>query len=433
MVDTENMIGILKKRGYEIVSEPKDADIIVVNTCGFIDSAKEESINAILEMAEYKKESCRLLVAAGCLAQRYSEEIKKELPEVDVLLGTGSYGDIADAIDEAVKNGKSEKMGDINFEPAYEVRERTTPFYTAFLKIAEGCDNFCTYCAIPTIRGKYRSRRIEDIISEAEKMASEGVREIILVAQDTTRYGTDLYGEKKLPELLKRLCEIKGLKWVRVHYCYPEEIDEELIETIRNEEKIVKYLDIPVQHGSDSVLKRMGRKTSRAEILEKVGLLRREIPGITIRTSLIAGFPGESEEEFGELISLLKEARFDRTGVFAYSREEGTPAARLNGQLDEETKEKRRGIALVTAREISLERNAGMAGKILTVLTEGFDGNLYFGRSGAESVEVDPKIYFGSAEELSEGDFVKVKILDFDEYDLYGEQIIEGGESDELT
>jgi ribosomal protein S12 methylthiotransferase len=425
LVDTENMIGILKEKGYTAVSDPSEADIIVVNTCGFIDSAKQESIDAILEMAQYKEGNCKMLVAAGCLAQRYSEDIKKELPEVDVIVGTGSYKNIAEAIEEAMKNGKSEYKDDINFDIADEERFRTTPYYTAFLKIAEGCDNLCTYCAIPSIRGRYRSRSMESITSEAKKLAEDGVKEIILVAQDTTRYGIDLYGEKKLSSLLHELCSIEKLKWIRVHYCYPEEIDDALIETFKNEEKLVKYLDIPVQHGCDSVLKRMGRKTTRKEIENKVSSLRRAVPDITLRTSIIAGFPGETEEEFAELLDFTKTVRFDRMGVFAYSCEEGTPAAKMKGQLDEKTKEERRDKVMELAQKISLERNKTMIGKVLEVVTEGFEDNLYFGRSGGESVDVDPKIYFGSLDELEEGQFVKVKIVDCDEYDLYAEQIEE--------
>ena len=423
LVDTENMIGIMVKEGYEVVADPQDAEIIVVNTCGFIDSAKEEAINTLLEMAEYKEGNCKMLVCAGCLAQRYSEDIKNELPEVDVILGTGSYKDIAVAIREAEEKGKSEYLDDINFEIGEEERVRTTPFYMGYIKIGEGCDNFCTYCAIPSIRGKYRSRKMESIVAEAERMAEEGVREIILVAQDTTRYGVDLYGEKKLPELLKRLCVIEKLKWVRVHYCYPEAIDDELIETFRAEEKIVKYLDIPVQHGCDSVLKRMGRKTTRAQILDRVKLLREKVEGITLRTSIIAGFPGETEEEFESLLSFVEEAKFDRMGVFAYSMEEGTPAAKLPNQVDEEVKEARRDAVMEKAKAISLKRNESMLGKVMEVVVEGFEDNLYFGRSGGESVDVDPKIYFGSLDELNEGDFIKVKIVNFDEYDLYGEQV----------
>lgn len=423
LVDTENMIGIMLNEGYEVVSDPKDADIIVVNTCGFIASAKEEAINTILEMAEYKKESCKMLVAAGCLAQRYAGDIKKDLPEVDVILGTGSYKDIAKAVNEAMENGKSEYLEDINFEITDEVRVRTTPGHMAYIKIAEGCDNRCTYCAIPSIRGKYRSRKMESIIGEARDMADEGVKEIVLVAQDTTRYGVDLYGEKKLPELLRRLCAIEKLKWVRVHYCYPEEIDDELISTFKTEEKLVKYLDIPVQHGCDSVLKRMGRRTTGAQILDRVKKLRSEVEGITLRTSIITGFPGETEEEFETLKAFVKKAKFDRMGVFAYSCEEGTPAAKLPNQIDEEIKEARREEIMEIARGISLRRNEKMLGKTAQVVVEGFDGNLYYGRSGAESAEVDPNIYFGSLSELNAGDFIWVKIVDFDEYDLYGEQV----------
>ncbi len=423
LVDTENMIGIMTREGYLVVSDPGEADIIVVNTCGFIDSAKEEAINTILEMAEYKQDKCKMLVCAGCLSQRYSEDIKRDLPEVDVILGTGSYKDIAAAIKEAMEKGKSEYLDDINFEIVDEERVRTTPPHMAYIKIAEGCDNFCTYCAIPSIRGRYRSRKMESIITEAEKMADEGVREIILVAQDTTRYGVDMYGEKKLPELLRKLCAIEKIKWVRVHYCYPEEIDDELIEVFKTEEKLVKYLDIPVQHGCDSVLKRMGRKTTRAQILDRVNKLRENVEGITLRTSIIAGFPGETEEEFESLLDFVKEAKFDRMGVFAYSKEEGTPAAKLPGQIDDNIKEERRDRVMELAKEISNERNESMLGKTVEVVVEGFEDNLYFGRSGGESVDVDPKIYFGSLDELNDGDFIKVKIVNFDEYDLYGEQV----------
>ncbi|MGM9550695.1 MAG: 30S ribosomal protein S12 methylthiotransferase RimO [Clostridia bacterium] len=425
LVDTENMIGIMLHEGYEIVSNPQEADIIVVNTCGFIDSAKEEAINTILEMAEYKKENCKLLVCAGCLAQRYSEDIKKELPEVDVILGTGSYKDIAKAVKEAMEKGKSEYKDDINFAIEDEPRVRTTPDHVAYIKIAEGCDNHCTYCAIPSIRGKYRSRNMESIVNEAKAISEEGVKEIILVAQDTTRYGVDLYREKKLPELIHELCAIEKIKWVRVHYCYPESIDDELIETFKNEEKLVKYLDIPVQHGCDRVLKRMGRPTTRQEILNCVRKLRESVKGITLRTSIIAGFPGETEDDFNELLSFVKEAKFDRMGVFAYSCEEGTPAAKLKEQIDEEVKEARRDAVMEIAQKISKERNEKMLGKIVEVVVEGFEDNLYYGRSQAESMDVDPKIYFGSLDELNMGDFIKIKIVNFDEYDLYGEQVEE--------
>ncbi len=424
LVDTENMIGIMAERGYEIVSDPEKADAIVVNTCGFIDSAKEESINTILEMAKYKKKNCRLLVAAGCMAQRYAEDIRRELPEVDVIIGTTVFDKIADAIEEGLKGRRESLIGSIDGEVSENMpRVRTTPRYTAYLKIAEGCSNRCTYCAIPNIRGRYRSRRAEDILAEAEALASDGVKELIVVAQDTTRYGEELYGKKMLPFLLRELCKITGVEWVRVHYSYPEAVNEELIETIKAEPKIVKYLDIPAQHGDDEVLKRMGRHTSRSRMLSLVRRLREEIPSITLRTSLIAGFPGETKEQFNNLLSFMEEAEFDRVGVFAYSREEGTPAARLKGQLSDEEKQLRRRAAMEKAKEISLRLNKKRIGKTVRVLVEGFEGNLYFGRSGAESIEVDPKIYFGSNDELSAGSFIDVEIVDADDYDLYGRQV----------
>lgn len=426
LCDTENMMGLLAEEGFEITPYPEEAVVIIVNTCGFIGDAKQESINTILEMAEYKNENCKLLVVAGCLAQRYYEDIRKELPEVDVIVGTTAFPEIVDAVREGLSGQKKSYIEDID-KPECEnlPRVRTTPEYTAYLKIAEGCDNRCTYCAIPYIRGKYRSRNIESIVSEAQALANDGVKEIIVVAQDTTRYGIDLYGEKKIAELLTKLCKIEKLQWVRIHYSYPEELDDNLIETIKNEPKIVKYLDIPVQHGCDSVLKRMGRKTDRKSIEKLVLKLRTEIPDITLRTSIIAGFPGETEEEFSELCEFLKEVRFDRTGVFAFSCEEGTPASRLKGQLDEDVKEARRDEVMELCQRISLERNEKMIGKILTVMAEGFEDNLYYGRSGGESIEIDPKIYFGAHRDLSPGDFVQVEIKSADVYDLYGEERME--------
>lgn len=426
LCDSENMLGILAERGYGIVADPAEADVIVVNTCGFIDSAKQESIDSLLEMAEYKKGRCRLLVAAGCMAQRYPDDIRRELPEVDVIIGTTVFDKIAEAIENGLKGKEETLISSIDADvPEGLPRVRTTARHTAFLKIAEGCSNHCTYCAIPNIRGKYRSRTVEDILSEAEALAADGVKELIVIAQDTTRYGEDLYGEKRLPELLRLLCEIEGVEWIRVHYSYPEAVTDELIQTIKTEPKIVKYLDIPVQHGDNSVLKRMGRNTSREQISALVERLREEIPGVVIRTSLIAGFPGETEEEFESLLSLLRELKFDRAGVFAYSQEEGTAAARLPGQLSEEEKELRRDKAMELAQSISLERNERTVGLRLRVLVEGFDGNLWFGRSGGESPEVDPKIYFGTEDEPGPGDFIEVEIVDFDEYDLYGKQVKE--------
>lgn len=423
LCDTENMMGLLSEDGFELTPYPEEAEVIVVNTCGFIESAKQESIDAILEMAEYKEQCCKLLVVAGCLAQRYPDEIRNDLPEVDVIIGTTAFPEIVEAVKKGLAGEKESYIYDID-KPECEnlPRVRTTPEYTAYLKIAEGCDNRCTYCAIPYIRGKYRSRSMENILAEAKALCDDGVKELIVVAQDTTRYGIDLYGEKKLSELLCELCKIENLQWVRVHYCYPEELDDKLIETIKTQEKIVKYLDIPVQHGSDSVLRRMGRKTDRKSIEELVEKLRCEIPDITLRTSIIAGFPGETEDEFNELCEFLEKVRFDRTGVFAFSCEENTPAAKLKGQIDEETKEARRDKAMELCQRISLERNEAMIGKVITVMAEGFEDNLYYGRSGGESIEIDPKIYFGAHRELEAGDFVEIEIKSADIYDLYGEE-----------
>ncbi len=424
LCDTENMLGLLAEKGYELVNDPAEAEVIVVNTCGFIDSAKEESINTILEMAEYKKEKCRLLVAAGCMAQRYPEDIRRELPEVDVIVGTTVFDRIADAIEAGLAGERTTLIDGMDKEiPDCMPRIRTTPPHVAYIKIAEGCSNHCTYCAIPNIRGRYRSRPMENIITEAEALAADGVKELIVVAQDTTRYGEDLYGKRKIAPLLRELCKIRGIEWVRVHYSYPEAVDGELIETIKDEKKIVKYLDIPVQHGDDEVLRRMGRRTDRAQIIGLISRLREEIPGVVIRTSLIAGFPGETEEQFQNLLSLMEEVRFDRTGVFAYSAEEGTPAAKLPGQLDDEVKEERRAAAMELAQRLSLERNRRLEGATLEVIVDGFEDGLFYGRSGGESLEADPLIYFGSRLEPQMGDIVKVKILDAQEYDLYGEQV----------
>lgn len=424
LCDTENMMGILLENGFEITPYPEKAEVIIVNTCGFIESAQQESIDTILEMAGYKEQNCKLLVVCGCLAQRFYKEIMGELPEIDVIVGTTAFDEIAEAIKDGLSGKKSSYIYDIDKDVPEDLpRVRTTPHYTAYLKIAEGCDNKCTYCAIPYIRGKYRSRSEEAILSEAQALADDGVKEIIVVAQDTTRYGIDLYGEKRISSLLKKLCLIDGIEWVRIHYSYPEELDDALIQTIKNEEKIVKYLDIPVQHGSSSVLKRMGRKTSRQKLEALIEKLRREIPDITLRTSIIAGFPGETEEEFSELCEFLEKVKFDRVGVFAYSCEEGTPAARMKDQLPTEIKETRRDKVMELCQKISLSRNESMTGKTITVMTEGFEDNLYYGRSGGESIEIDPKIYFGAHRELSAGDFVDVVIKSADNYDLYGEEI----------
>ena len=423
LCDTENMMGLLAENGFEITPNPEEAEVVVVNTCGFIESAQQESIDTILEMAQYKEKNCTLLVVCGCLAQRFAAEIRQEMPEVDVIVGTTAFDEIVEAINEGLKGKKNSYIYDINKDVRENLpRIRTTPGAVAYLKIAEGCDNKCTYCAIPYIRGKYRSRSEECVLAEAEALAADGVREIIVVAQDTTRYGIDLYGEKRISQLLRKLCKISGIEWVRVHYSYPEEIDDELIKTISEEDKIVKYLDIPVQHGSSSVLKRMGRKTTRDRLEALVKKLRAQIPDITLRTSIIAGFPGETEEEFEELCEFLETVKFDRVGVFAYSCEEGTPAAKMKGQLPDEIKEARRDKVMELSQRISLERNNLMIGKTVRVITEGFEENLYYGRSGGESIEIDPKIYFGAHRELNAGDFVDVTIKSADIYDLYGEE-----------
>ena len=423
LCDTENMMGIVIEFDFEITPFMEEADVCVVNTCGFIDSAKEESIETILKAAEYKKEKCKLLVATGCLVQRYYDEIKKELPEVDILLGTTAFSNIAMVIKEGLKGRKTDYISDKNADiPENLPRLISTSGFSVFLRIAEGCDNKCTYCAIPNIRGRYRSRFIEYIMEEAEELSEKGAKEIILIAQDTTRYGIDIYGKKMLPVLLHKLCGIDKLKWIRVHYSYPEEIDDELIETFASEAKIVKYMDIPVQHGSDSVLKRMGRRTTGRQIEELIKKIREKIPSVTIRTSIITGFPGETEEEFDKLCTFLKKVRFDRVGAFAYSCEEGTPAAKLVPQIPDDVKEKRRGKVMEISQKISFERNKNMLGKTVTVMTEGFEDNFYYGRSEGESAEVDPKIYFAAHRDLSCGDFVNVTIKDFDEYDLYGEE-----------
>ncbi len=422
LCDTENMMGVLAENGFELTANKEEAQVIVVNTCGFIDSAKEESINTILEMARLKDKNCRLLVACGCLVQRYYREMKTELPEVDVLVGTTAIEKIAEAIKTGLAGAANTYIDDIDKAPQSLPRIVSTPSCTAYLKIAEGCDNRCTYCAIPYIRGRYRSRPEEELVKEASRLAENGAREIIVVAQDTTRYGIDLYGEKRLAHLISELCKIDKIKWVRVHYCYPEEIDDELINTFANEEKVVKYLDIPVQHGCDTTLRRMGRKTNRASMERLIKKLREKIPDITLRTSIITGFPGETEEEFTQLCDFLRTVHFDRVGVFAYSREEGTPAAKMKNQIDDCVKEARRDEVMRLAAEISLERNRALIGKTVTVLAEDFEDNLWCGRSGAESIETDPKIYFGAHREINCGDFVRVTIKNADTYDLYGEE-----------
>lgn len=419
LTDSEVMLGVLSKN-HKIEPDIEKADIIIVNTCCFIDDAKQESIDAILEAAEYKKKNCRKLVVAGCLAQRFKDDILKEIPEVDCVLGTADYH----RIDEILASGETESFGDIDVSPDYSCipRINSMPFYTAYLKIADGCDNHCTYCVIPSIRGKFRSRSIEELVNEAKMLSEGGVREIVVIAQNTTDYGLDIYGRRALSELLNKLSEIEGIHWIRLHYAYPEGIDDELIKTVAENKKICKYLDIPIQHANNDVLKRMGRRCTKEQMYELFERIRAEIPEVTLRTSVIAGFPGETEEQASELCEFIKEIRFDRLGAFSYSREEGTAAAKMSGQIDDDVKLSRVERLMKIQSEISLENNKKKIGKTVEVLTEGFDDEqmLYFGRSDADSTEIDGNVYFGSERELSEGEFVQVKILDCSEYDLFG-------------
>ncbi len=427
--DAEIMLGILASSGHEIVAEPENAEVIVVNTCGFIESAKEESIETVLEMAEYKKlGTCKLLIMTGCLAERYHDEIKEELPEVDAVLGAGDYDKICEAI-ETAKKGEYLCLFGHQSDDAPEGLPRilTTPSYTAYLKIADGCDNNCTYCAIPMIRGRFQSRKIENIVAEAKELARQGVRELIIIAQDTTRYGLDLYGEPSLDKLLLELSEIEEIKWIRVHYFYAEAVTDSLIEAMAKAPKICHYIDMPIQHINNEILRRMARRTSREEITEKIEKMRVKMPDVSIRTTIITGFPGETEEQFSELYDFVKKTEFDRMGVFAYSQEEGTPAANFEGQLPDEVKNARRDKLMELQQGISYKKNQFKIGKTLTVLCEGYDEDnfMYYGRSYADSIEVDGTVYFAAEDEVEIGSFVEVEILDADEYDLTGRMIEE--------
>ena len=424
LADSEEMLGLLTARGHEIVDDETQADAIVINTCCFIKDAKEESVETILEMAEYKKTgSCHALVVTGCMAQRYQKEIIEEVPEVDAVLGTTSYGDIVKALEEAVAGNHFEEFRDIDYLPdTGSKRVLTTGGHFGYLKIAEGCDKHCTYCIIPKLRGKFRSVPMERLIAQAEDMAEQGVKELILVAQETTVYGKDLYGKKSLHILLKKLCEIKGIRWIRVLYCYPEEIYDELIETIRDEKKICHYLDIPIQHASDRILKRMGRRTSKQELIDIVGKLRKEIPAIVWRTTLITGFPGETEEDHEELKEFVDEMEFDRLGVFTYSPEENTPAAEMADQVPEEVKEERRDELMELQQEISYDKGQDRIGQELLVMIEGkvADESAYIGRTYGDAPKVDGYIFVQTGELLMTGDFAKVRVTGAFEYDLIG-------------
>ena len=425
LVDTENMLGILKNKGFDFTDDEWEADIIAINTCCFIGDAKQESINTILEMAEHKKDArCKVLVVAGCLAHRYQDEIIKEIPEVDAFVGTSSYDKIADMINSVLEEkGISNFVEDANRMPMVEAdRIVTTPGYYEYLKIAEGCDKHCTYCVIPKVRGSFRSFPIEYLVNQTKKLVEGGVKEIILVAQETTLYGVDLYGKKSLPKLLHKLGLIEGLEWIRILYCYPEEINDELIEAIKNEPKVCHYLDMPIQHASDNILKRMGRRTSKQELTDIVAKLRREIPDIALRTTLITGFPGETDVDHEEVMQFIDECEFDRLGVFTYSREEDTVAAQMPDQIDEEIKEKYRDELMQLQQEISADRSAAMIGRIVRVMIEGFipEDNTYVGRSYKDAPNVDGLVFVECDRELMSGDFIDVKITGSTEYDLIG-------------
>ena len=424
LVDTEVMLGLLASRGYQMTDDETEAEIIVVNTCCFIHDAKEESIQNILDMAEYKKAGrLKALVVTGCLAERYRQEILEEIPEVDAVLGTTAYDKILDAIDEALAGQHSVTVTDINALPQVEThRLVTTGGHFAYLKIAEGCDKHCTYCIIPKIRGNFRSVPMKRLIKEAEYLAEQGVKELILVAQETTLYGKDLYGKKSLHLLLKELCKISGIRWIRVLYCYPEEITDELIQVMKEEPKICHYLDLPIQHANDEILKRMGRRTSKQELIDIIQKLRSEIPDICIRTTLITGFPGETEEQHEELMDFVDEMEFDRLGVFTYSPEEDTPAAGMPGQIEEEVKEDRQAELMELQQEIAFDNAENMVGREVLVMIEGkvADENAYVGRTYRDAPNVDGLIFVNTDEELMSGDFVKVKVSGAVDYDLIG-------------
>lgn len=427
LVDSEVMLGLLDKKGYQIVDSEEDADIIVVNTCCFIHDAKEESIQTILEMAEYKKEGkLKALIVTGCLAQRYQQEIIDEIPEVDAVLGTTSYDHIVEAVEEALAGNGHVVLEDVDALP--DVKEKrlvTTGGHYAYMKIAEGCDKHCTYCIIPKLRGNYRSVPMEKLLAEAKDLADQGVKELILVAQETTVYGKDLYGEKSLHKLLRELCKISGIQWIRILYCYPEEIYDELIQTIKEENKVCHYLDLPIQHASDAVLKRMGRRTSKAQLVEIIEKLRKEIPDISLRTTLITGFPGETQEQHEELKDFVDEMEFDRLGVFTYSPEEDTPAATMTEQIPEEVKEDRQAELMELQQEIAFDLAEDMVGREVLVMIEGkvADENAYIGRTYKDAPNVDGLIFINTDEELMSGDFARVRVTGALEYDLIGELI----------
>ena len=425
LVDSEVMLGILRAHGFTLVDDEIEADIIVVNTCSFIHDAKEESIQTILEMAEMKHSCrCKALIVTGCMAERYKDEIMTEIEEVDAVIGTTSYQHIAEVVAEVLEGQKVKQFDDLQAMPEVNVqRIMTTGGYSSYLKIAEGCDKHCTYCIIPKVRGDFRSVPMEHLLEEAQNLADGGVKELILVAQETTMYGTDLYGEKRLPQLLRALCKISGLRWIRILYCYPEEITDELIQVIKEEPKICHYLDLPIQHASDGILKRMGRRTSRAQLIETIEKLRREIPDIALRTTLITGFPGETQEQHEELMDFVDQMEFDRLGVFTYSPEEDTPAASMPDQIPEEVKEERQAELMELQQDIVFDQAEDRIGEELLVMIEGkvADENAYVGRTYRDAPNVDGLIFVNTSEELMSGDFARVKVTGSADYDLIGE------------
>lgn len=430
LVDTEVMLGELAEEGYLFTDEEAEADIVIINTCCFIRDAKEESIETILSMAELKKTGqIRALLVTGCLAQRYREEIQKEIPEVDAVLGITDIHSIVRAVRETLAGGAKNHIGESAPAPVSgTMRIVTTGGHYAYLKIAEGCDKHCTYCIIPKIRGNYHSVPMEDLLEEAAYLASQGVRELILVAQETTVYGVDLYGEKRLPELLRGLCRIEGLRWIRLLYCYPEEITKELVEVMRQERKVCHYLDIPIQHASDAVLKRMGRRTSAADLRKVIAMLRAEIPDICLRTTLISGFPGETEEDFIRLYQFVNEMEFDRLGVFTYSLEEDTPAALMPDQIGEEVREGRRNELMELQQEIAFEKAAEKKGQVLEAVVEGYlpEERIYVARTYMDAPNVDGYLFFEAEREIESGSFVEVEVTDSSDYDLVGVEVLTG-------
>ncbi len=425
LVDSEQMLGLLSRGGYTFTDDEREAEAVVINTCCFINDAKQESINTILEMAELRKNgNVKALIVAGCLAQRYQEEIQKEITEVDAVIGTTAIDEVVNALDGVFQGTKKNYYGSLDRKPFTGMhRVMTTGGHYAYLKIAEGCDKHCTYCIIPKVRGGYRSVPMESLLKEAQSLADQGVKELILVAQETTRYGVDLYGHKALPELLRKLCEIDGLYWIRLLYCYPEEIDEDLIQTIKREKKICHYLDLPIQHASDRILKQMGRRTNRQELLKTVRHLREEIPDICLRTTLITGFPGETGEDHEILLHFVEEMEFDRLGVFLYSQEEDTPAADMADQVPEKVKEKRYEELMALQQEIAFTAAADMDGRVVTAMIEGQVANedAYVARTYKDAPDVDGFLFVNTDRELMTGDFVKVRITGSYEYDLIGE------------